>query len=189
MSIINLLVLSLITAVSSALHGGNYLSKGIILAAHACTCIGLLYMQTGISIHLLAAPIASALYWFVIRSGKVARAELTYQRANSRKNFMKILKVYAPVILPMTGLMAFFNPIYAAAYFICSAISITLPSYLLHNDSKLGYKLWFKAHQKNLKEGTTDKVIDNRRVIEFVTGTVVGGFTIAALFDILVRYI
>lgn len=177
------------TAVASAAHGGNYLSKGIILAIHLILVTGALYLQLGVSPYLAVSLVACSVYWFIIRNGKIARAELTYQRLPTKDNMIKILTSYAPSVGVMTTALITVNWYYPIIYLIISVIGIIIPSVLLNNHTKLGHKLWLIAHKKNVKEGNTDKVIDNRRIIEFATGLTVGGFTIIGMFAILIEYI
>lgn len=65
---LGLVFFALITAIASALHGGNHASKGFIMAGH-------------IAWSTLASPfavIAAPLFWLCFRRGDQARAELDY---------------------------------------------------------------------------------------------------------------
>lgn len=72
-------ILSALTlAGASVLHGGNYLTKGLIIAISCLIMAGLAWFAYG----WVVAPagiIAALIWWFMARTGANAHAELSYQ--------------------------------------------------------------------------------------------------------------
>lgn len=66
----------MITAFASATHGANYITKGVIMAAHVLIYSALFYASFG-GWGLIVTPFC-VVWWFLLRGRKQAQVELKY---------------------------------------------------------------------------------------------------------------
>lgn len=173
------------TAAASALHGGNWTSKGYLMAAHVLLCC----VIQGLLGPWWAAPAGipvSGIFWFIFRSGKIAQAELTAIRAPNEDNFNAVWKAY---LLPnaLATVLAGGLLMYAKAYWWFIAI---MPLWLMLYVPLWAVKRYNHVKRPDLKQreidaqaekGSTDRIIDGRRMTEIVSGLFPCGYAAALL--------
>lgn len=99
----------MITAIASAVHGNDALTKGAVISAHAAAYGILGYIAVGWL--GLIFPALAILWWFTLRTGKQAKIELKKMDTINppHPSYMDVLKAhYYTGILTVIGLY-FFN--------------------------------------------------------------------------------
>lgn len=103
------------TSAASALHGGNWVSKPYLIAAHAVACMASLPLMGTAWYWAPAGLLPSAIFWLLYRTSRQARAELTAIRLPSARTFMRCAISYA-VPLAVTSALCTTLFAYAGAW-------------------------------------------------------------------------
>lgn len=102
-TIIGFLIAQMSTVLASWAHGADEAPKGVLMGLHTAVIAGALY-YLGVPLQYL--PIAltiTAGYWFLLRSGRLAKAELDAMAVPSGENIAKVVKAY---LLPFGAVLA-----------------------------------------------------------------------------------
>ena len=188
--IASIFIISLITAIASAAHGGNFFEKGPIMIIHASIVYAVSYFLLKYSaiVSLAAIPIV-AIWWFILRRAAQAKSELNYQsKTKSNKLLAKVAVSYFPayfVFLSLTTQSIFLG----IGLVVASLISVVLTSVIFHKDTSIGRKLQANAIAQVTKTQSIDRVYDQRRAVEFVTGLFPGGAVIIVLLVLLPAFL
>ncbi len=169
------------TAAASVLHGGNWYSKGYIMAAHALLCYLLIASPLGI--------IASALFWYVYRTGKIARAELTCITKPTEENFNAVWRAYVIPNLITTALVSI-AVVCAGAYPLVLAATplwagLVIPYIAVRHFNHTARPNLLAREVAAQQAGSTDKIWDCRRYQELITGAYSGYAVCIALLALL----
>jgi hypothetical protein len=177
----------ILTGVFSALHGGNYLGKGY--------CVGLHVLLVGISSFLFVGNISFlffiipvSIWWIFFRNSSQARGELNVIREPIKKNFIELFKSYLIPISSSTFFILMLSQNWKDSLLLLTVLVPILSVYIFNYKSRLGMYFFHKETKAVSKKFHADKIIDNKRIVEFLTGAVPGGIIIAKMNEILVHY-
>lgn len=186
MEYIAFILICVLTSVASGAHGGNFVTKGVVIAGHVIACISILALLGAENQILPLGIILSGMWWVLQRSSMQAIAELDFQSKKDRtvKNLKEILISYYSVIPTFILGVIFLDPYLSLTYLVTSFLFIIGGSWIFHKSTKLGKKLHANAVnkvKKLVRQGKTpnyDKVLDERRAVELTTGFIPGGFSV-----------
>lgn len=178
-----LLTLALATSAASALHGGNWLSKGVIIAGHALLCCLALLALGATWQHSALGLIPSAMFWFLYRTGEHADAEMVAMEYPNHKHRMEAVREYI-VPMALTSAAATFLLIIAKAWLALLVVPLFwlflgVPYAALcvwNYETDTGKRLLEKYAGKS-----QDRTFDNRRFTEISTGLAPCGVGVSLL--------
>ncbi|UEM08050.1 hypothetical protein JL101_035965 (plasmid) [Skermanella rosea] len=174
------------TSAASALHGGNWVSKPYLIAAHAVACMASLPLMGTAWYWAPAGLLPSAIFWLLYRTSRQARAELTAIRLPSARTFMRCAISYA-VPLAVTSALCTTLFAYAGAWtwlWSVAALWLTMAAPYLavrtfNHSTRIGRKLRAREIASHARRGHTDRILDGRRCTELITGLAPCGAAIA----------
>lgn len=160
----------LATALASGLHGWGKVTKGLVMAGHAAACVGAAAMAGLGWWSVAVGVVASLLWWFTLRTGWQAKAELDYMGLKS-KSWLKVVLAYLLPVGVCAGLAGYFvHPMLAVILVVSIAVpplSVRLFNYGTDAGKALGWN--------------HGRFMDARRATELIAGAAPGGLCVASL--------
>lgn len=166
MEMIELILIPLFM-LASYLHGGDYVSKGVLIAALVIASAALGFAVYGVWGLLFA--LASPFYWFTFRTGKQAKAELDYMYRLPDGDIRNIALAYAiPITVSIIPMIVGLNYLYIAGS-LTGLFFVMLSAFIYRDD--IG-----------------ERSRDNRKMIEVANGFL-GGVCSIGLFCSIIKMI
>lgn len=165
-----IILMVLLGGISSAAHGGDWLTKGAVITLNAALAVGI---AAWFSCAPVGAALGCAIYWLCVRVGKnrytpfnMAGITLDYQGHD--KGFAKLAAALGFWACVCASLLTYTMPLRVEFGVFIAAILFTLTLI-----TAMTFQNHDPAGKFMLKHGRG--IIDNRRVFEFISGCAFNG--------------